>query len=123
MNRGNKANTVAENYPTTLSGDLESASKQRLCRRGTHTNNDFGADDADFFLKPRTASGDFDCVRLLMNAAFAPGFPFEMLHYICNVNIVAFNARGLKGLIEQLPCWSHKWTSLEIFLIARLFAY
>ncbi len=48
------------------------------------------------------------------------GGPLKMLHYICDVNVCAINARLDQSLVEKFARWAHKGTPREVLLIAGL---
>ena len=67
--------------------------------------------------------GDFQRIRFLMDAPLSPRFPFEMFHRIGDINLFPIDAGFHKRLMENLSGQSDKRMSLNVFLIARLFAH
>jgi hypothetical protein len=94
-----------------------------LCSGRAETNDEVRLDSCDLRFEPRAASRDFERVRLLMQPDFAPRFPFEVLHGIGYVNHGPIDTGCLQALIKQLTSRPHKWLSLLIFAITRLFAH
>src|SRR5262245_48733581 len=57
-----------------------------------------------------------------MHAALAALLELEMLHRVREIAATAVDPGLCHGTIQQLAGWTHEWTSLEVFLITRLFA-
>src|SRR2546421_240052 len=70
-----------------LFGDAKFGTEQCLRRRGAKGDNYFWFDYSDFSLEPGTTSRNFAGVGFLMNATFAPRFPFEMFDNISHVSL------------------------------------
>src|SRR6266436_257763 len=83
-----------------LFGDAKFWAEQGLRCRGAKSDNYFWFDYSDFSLEPGTTSRDFAGVGFLMNATFAPWFPFEMFDDIGDVSLRAIDARLDEGIIK-----------------------
>ena len=86
-------------HRSALFGDPERGTENRLRRGRSETDEQFRLHDSQFGFHPRPAGGDLARVRFLMDAPFAARLPFEMLHGIGDINVVAidprfFQARG-----------------------------
>jgi hypothetical protein len=68
---------------------------------------------------------DFGIARFFVNAALSAfcGGPLEMLHYICDVNVCAINARLDQGLVEKFARRADEGTPDAVFLISGLLSY
>ena len=58
-----------------------------------------------------------------MNPALAARLPFEVLHGVGDVNVLAIDAGVGQRLVEKFPRRPDEWTALDVLLISRLFAY
>lgn len=58
-----------------------------------------------------------------MNAALASRLPLEVLHNIGDIYIVAVDSGSGQSLVQHRSCRANKRPALDIFFIARLFAY
>ena len=67
-------------------GDAETSAKQRLCRRGSQTDDYSRFQCCDFRYQPGPASIDFTGVRFLVDALFAARLPFKVFNCVCNVH-------------------------------------
>ena len=75
-----------------------------------------------FRFEPWTARRDFAGVGLFMNAPLTFRFPLEMFHDVGDVDFIAVDPGFRESLIEKLARRTHKRTSLQIFIVAWLFA-
>jgi hypothetical protein len=55
-----------------------------------------------------------------VDAPLAPFFKLEMLHRVCDVNLMTIYPSILKRAIEQATRGSYEWPSGEILAVARL---
>src|ERR1051325_5867092 len=107
----------------TVLRHLEVISNQRLCCGRAATHHDFWFQQAEFGIQPWPTRGDFARVGLFVNAPLAFRFPFEVLHRIGDVNLVAIDAGFDKRFVEQLARRADKWFAREVFVVTRLFPY
>src|SRR5690348_5522625 len=96
------------NQYSPLLADAEVFSEQGLSGGGSETNNHLRFDSSDFCLEPGSARCDLRRIRLLVNATFPSGLPFEVLHNICNIGLAAIDAGIFQGLVEQSAGWTYK---------------
>jgi hypothetical protein len=57
-----------------------------------------------------------------MDAALPARFPFEVLHRVGDVNLVAIDPRFFQRPVEDFSSRADEWFASDILLIARLFA-
>lgn len=104
-------------------GDAKFRSHQALCRRGAEGHDDLGFKHGQLGFEPRTAGRDFPRVWFLVQAAFAGGFPFEMLYRVRDVNFSPIDFRRGERCVEQPAGGADKGPADAVFLIARLLAH
>jgi hypothetical protein len=102
--------------------DGHGSAQNRLRSRGSQADHDSRLQDRDLGLKPGLACYHFPHGWLLVEAALAAPYPFEMLDRVGDVNLLAGDAGLRQSLVEHPSRRSDKGTSLAIFLIARLLA-
>src|SRR6476661_7976545 len=83
--------------------DFHGTAKDGARGRSAEAGDILWLDDAQFRPPPRSARADLGAVRLVMQAALALGLPFEVLHRIGDVAVVAGDAGFLEGAIEKFP--------------------
>src|SRR3954470_16078540 len=110
-----------DQFATTLAHPKTFA-EQRLRGGGAEANEDGRLYHVQLRLKPRMARCDFAAVWLLVNAPLANGLPLEMLHDVCDVNLVAVDSHFLQNLVEEFSGRTHEWAASKVFIVARLFA-
>lgn len=90
------------NRHTALFHDAERAPKQRLGGRGAETDDDVRAYERDFLFEPRVARANFAGARRLVDPPFGVRVarPFEVLHGIGDINVVAVDAGSIERVIE-----------------------
>ena len=98
----------------------EGAAEKRLRGGGTEANDDFGLEQSEFGVEPRSAGGDFGAVWFFVDAAFAARLPFEMFDGVGDVGFVAVDAGLFERGVEQFSCWADERLALAVFLIAGL---
>src|SRR6266540_433409 len=114
------AGVTVEKLPPFLRNANDS-SHHRLSRGGAQADDQLRMDGLDLRLKPRLAGYDLPDQRLLVQAPLATLDPFKMLHRVCDVNLVARNARFSEGFVQETTCRSDERVALAIFHIAWLF--
>src|SRR5579872_520615 len=109
----------------TISRDTKIFAQQRLRRACAQANQNLRSYNLQFRVKPGAACFNFRMARLLVNAALAAlrGYPLEMLHYICDVDIRAIDSYFGKHLIQQPSGGSNERMTGSVFTIARLLSY
>src|SRR3954453_6850376 len=110
-----------EDFPA-LTRHPECGAKDRLGRGRTKTDEQLRFHDAQLRFHPWATRRDFARVRFLVNAPFAARLPFEMLHRVRHVDVVAIDLGFLERAIEQLAGWPDERLSGEILLVAWLLA-
>src|SRR5690242_14123921 len=103
-------------------GHAEALAHDRLSGRRAEADDDLGLNELHLLLEPRVTGADLRVVRLLVDAsrALLAALPFEVLHGVRHVDIVAVNPSLLERLIEQLSRRTDKRMAGAIFLIAWL---
>jgi hypothetical protein len=84
------------------------------------TKEQFLPNESPLRFQPRTAGGDFARVWFLMNASFATRFPFEMLHRVRDVNLLAIDSGFFERAIHNFSRRSDKRFAGHILVIAGL---
>src|SRR5689334_10488825 len=97
--------------------------EQRLRCRGPQANHYFGFQDANFRVQPRTTGGNLGCIRFFVDAALSTRLPFKVFYSISNINLRSVNSCFHQSFVQQSAGRPHKGLTLEIFLIAGLFAH
>lgn len=102
----------------------EHPAEERLRGGCAETDDDARPNELDFRLEPGKARANLGGVRRLMNATFAARVlcPLEVLHGIRDVDVLARDACGVEGAIEQLARRSDERPSCFILGVAWLFA-
>jgi len=106
-----------------MGGHLERSAEQRLCRRPTETDERFRSHERNLSIQPRATSCNLRRARLLVNAPLASGLPFEVLHDVGDIDIVARDARLRQRPVQQSACRSDEGMALDVFLVAWLLAH
>jgi len=106
-----------------LFGHAKLISQNTLRRSGSQQYHYLRLNRIDLHIQPGPASADFQCVGLLVQAAFTARLPFEMLHDVGHVDVISINAGSSQSFIKDGARRSYKWPALQIFLIAGLFAH
>src|SRR5687768_15900853 len=107
---------------TALFRQPVSPPENRLRRRRSQADYDFGLDHRHLRLEPRMARVYFRRFRFFMNAPLSALLELEMLDRIRHVHLRAVDARLLQRAVEQLAGGSDEWMSLLVLLIAGLLA-
>jgi len=104
--------------------DAECLAEQCFCRSSTEADDDLGFDERDLVFEPREAGTHLADVRCLVQTSRRPRVarPLEVLHGICDVNVIAVDARRVERAIEQLPGRSDERVPSLVFGVAGLFA-
>src|SRR5205085_5829971 len=105
-----------------LASNAKLRSEDRLRRRRAHANEQARPNDSELRFEPGPARSDLARVRLLVDAALATRFPFEMLHRVGDVNLRPIDPRFLERAIENFSRRTDEWFAGEVFLVAWLFA-
>jgi len=102
--------------------DAEGAPEQRLGCDGSEANDYPRLEELDLRLEPRQAGANFSGVWSLVDAAFAPCVlrPFEVLHGVCDVDILARDAGRVEGAVEKLARGPHERPSGFVLGVSRL---
>ena len=79
----------------------EAAPKERLRSGCAQADHDLRLDDLNFCIQPGPAGGDLQRIRLLVNSTLAARLPFEVLHRVGDVGLLAIDTRLDQRLIEQ----------------------
>lgn len=108
---------------SSILSDTEGFTEQSLSGGRSEADDDIGLNLFDFCIEPGAAGGDFTCAGLLVDAALAARFPFEMLHCVGDIDFVASDAGFGEALIEQQAGESDEGRALNIFAVAGLFAH
>ena len=106
-----------------IARDQKVSSQQSLSSCRSEQYDNFGPHGMNFCIEPGTAGADLKRVWLLMNSAFSPWLPFEMLDDVGKVNVFAVNTSSGQCLVEHNSRGTNERPALKIFLVARLFAY
>ena len=91
--------------------------------RSAQANDEAGPQRLYFRHEPRTARSNFLNVRLLMDSALAARFKLEVLHSICDVDLLTVNARTFERHAENTSRGSYKRMAGEVFLVPGLFSH
>src|SRR5688572_24282041 len=108
---------------SALFADTEITPKQSLRSGRAKADEHLGLDNFQLRFQPWPARRDLARVRFLVNAPLPFRFPFEVLHRVRDIDLVAVDARFLQRLVEQLSRRSHERLPLQIFVVAGLFAH
>ena len=118
-NRGRKRGI--QKFAATLR-DPKIAPQQGLGGRSAQAYDYLGLERGDFGFEPRATGVHFFRAWFFVDAAFPAWLPFEMLDGICQVDPFAVDTRGEEGFVQEFSGRADERFSLEILLIARLFA-
>ena len=122
MHRCQPGASFARDEFAALFGHAKIFSQHSLRRGCAQTNHDFGPHRFQFGIEPRSAGGNLQRIRLLVDAAFAARLPLEMLHRIGDENLFAVDAHLIESFIEHATGRADEGMPGEIFFIARLLA-
>jgi hypothetical protein len=101
----------------------DNLAKHRLHGRRSKTDDNSRLDSLNLRLKPWPAGGDLSCRRLLMFAAFALRFPFEVFYGIRDIDGIPWNARFEKCFVQQFSSGTDEGMACAVFLISGLFSH
>src|SRR6185312_5913916 len=97
------------------------AAPEQLLRRGRSERDDqLGPDHGELGLEPRAARGQLARVGLLVQPSLAAGLPFEVLHGIGDVDLVAIDTGGHQRLVQEPSRRPDERVALPVLLIAGL---
>lgn len=119
---GQPGGTLALEEFTSMLGEPEVATEQRLGSRCAHANNDLWFDDKNLCVEPGFAGVDLAPGWFLVEAAFASWLPPEMLHGVGDVDIVARNSGMIQRFIKQATGGTDERLALLVFFVAWRFA-
>ena len=109
--------------PASALRDLETFAQQRPRRDGAQAHQHPGPDDSDLGIHPGPARGDLGGAGRLVDAAFAARLPFEVLHDVCQVHLVAFDPRLGERAIQEPARRPDEDVPFDIFDVAGLLAH
>ena len=97
-------------------------SEDRLRSRRAQTNKQSRPNDLKLGFEPRPAGRNLARVRFLVDAALPARLPFEVLHRVGDVNLIAIDSRFFQRPVENFSSRADERSTSEILLIPRLFA-
>jgi len=100
----------------------EVGAEQRARRGGAQAGNDARANDRDLAFQPLAAGVDLALRRGLVQPPLAAQLPFEMLHRVGHVDVLAVDAGGLERPVEEASGGPDEGQPLAVLLVAGLLA-
>src|ERR1051325_9108888 len=107
---------------SAFGGHFELPAEQRLRRRRAQADERPRLHDRQLIVYPGAARVDLALAGFLVDTAFPARFPLEVLDDIRDVDRLPIDAGFLERAVEQLPRRADKRMTLEVLVIARLFA-
>src|SRR5260221_11536400 len=101
-----------------LFGHAKLISQNTLRRSGSQQYHYLRLNSIDLRIQPGPESADFQCVGLLVQAAFTARLPFEMLHDVGHVDVISINADSSQSFIKDVARRSYKCPGLQIYITA-----
>lgn len=119
---GDEPVETAELRRSARAADDDRCTGERIGRRPSKRYNQMRVHEFEFFEKPPTIVFHFAHGRLLVDAPLAALLKFEMLDRIRDVRMRTVYSCFVERFIEKPSCGPDERTTLEIFLVAWLFA-
>lgn len=109
---------------TALLHHAERSAEQRLGRRCAEADDDARLNQRDFGGEPGRAGTELTGIRSFVNASFRPRVPgpFEVLDGVRDIDVLAWNARGIERAIQQSAGWSDERAPGLVLGVAWRFA-
>ena len=107
---------------TTVLGQAELRTEQRLSGRSAKRDDEVRSHAIDFCSEPRPARLNFEDLRLGVNSPFAAHDEFEVLNGIRDVDHPRVDTRLLHRIVQDAPGRTDERMALAIFGVAWLFA-